>query len=205
MDELLRRQWQELRDWLRGQPLSRHLATETGLGDWTVGDLVAHLGLSLSFAVDVHEAAGAEATLSTREYVAAYPPAAEEIAELTRLKRAELGGDLVAGVDAIAQRALASLEAFDGEYVAARRGPIRREDYLVTRLIEMVVHGDDLWRVLGGDRSPVLPEALDVVGAALAEAYREKTGAPPDVPSPIAWVRVACGRVPSDDPALPLL
>jgi len=143
--------------------------------------------------------------LSIGEYVAAYPQAAEEIAAMTRDVRASLGRDVLAGLHHIGEHVWQAVNAYDPGRVLARRGAMRTSDYLTTRLIELVVHGDDLSRALDLATTPVIPEALRTVSRALADAYRERTGVTVDLVDDLTWVRVACGRVPSDDPALPLL
>jgi hypothetical protein len=87
----------------------------------------------------------------------------------------------------------------------ARRGPITREDYLLTRLLELVVHGDDLQRALGRTDPPLLPTAVTAVSDGLAAAYEERAGVPPTDTEGLGWIRRAAGRVPTDDPHLPLL
>ena len=95
----------------------------------------------------------------------------------------------------------------------ARRGPIRYDDYVLTRLLELVVHGDDLQRALGRTDAPLLPEAVDAVAAALAAAHDERVhGEEPSSTDAVRtdrrgldWVRRAAGRVPDPDPLLPLL
>ena len=95
-----------------------------------------------------------------------------------------------------------AVAGYDQGRVLARRGAMRTSDYLATRLIELVVHGDDLWRVLRLGATPVIPEALRTVSTALAEAYRERTGVVLNPADDLAWVRAACGRQASDDIAL---
>ena len=86
----------------------------------------------------------------------------------------------------------------------ARRGPIRRDDYVLTRLIELVVHGDDLARAMGAVLDhPGEPQAVAAVAEALATAYQTATGHRPDENGPLPWIRLAAGRMPSDDPACP--
>ena len=81
-----------------------------------------------------------------------------------------------------------------------------RDDYVMTRLIELVVHADD-FRVAMPEAvgSPIDDESLAAVSDALASAYEERAGHRPDASDPVAWIRLATGRTPSDDPALPLL
>jgi len=205
VEELLRRQWESLLAWLDQIDVEKYSEISTDLGDWTVGDLVAHLGLSLSLAADVGEAPTDVDALSIGQYVAAYPPAADEIAAMTQQTRAALGPDVLGGLRQIGERVWQAVARYDQARVLARRGAMRTSDYLATRLIELVVHGDDLWRALRLGTTPVIPEALRTVSTALADVYHERTGMVLDPPDDLAWVRDACGRVPSDDPALPLL
>jgi uncharacterized protein (TIGR03083 family) len=205
---LLEQQYAALADWLDEVPVSAHLVEPVGLGDWTVRELVAHVGLGLGLARYVVVAPPGAEPLSLGEYVRAYPPAADQIAGMTREISADFGDDLVGGVRRTAAEAFAALDALDAadaEVFQARRGPITRDDYLLSRLLELVVHGDDLQRALGRTDAPLLPEAVRMVGDALAVAYEERSGAQPVVGSGLEWIRSATGRVASDDPHLPLL
>jgi uncharacterized protein (TIGR03083 family) len=202
---LLEQQYAALADWLDEVPVSAHLVEPVGLGDWTVRELVAHLGLGLGLARYVAAAPPGAVPLSLGEYVRAYPPVADQIAGMTRDISAEFGDDLVGGVRRTAAEAFAALDALDAEVLQARRGPITRDDYLLSRLLELVVHGDDLQRALDRADAPLLPDAVQMVGDALAAAYEERSGASPAGGSGLEWIRRATGRVPSDDPHLPLL
>jgi uncharacterized protein (TIGR03083 family) len=201
---LLERQFTVLADWLDEVPVSAHLVEPVGLGDWTVRELVAHLGLGIGLSRYVTAAEPGAVPLSLGDYVRAYPPAADQIAGMTREISASFGDDLVGGFRRTAAEAFAALDATSGAVLHARRGPIRRDDYLLSRLLELVVHGDDLQRALGRTDAPLFPEAVQVVGDALAAAYTERAGTPP-VDGSLGWIRRAAGRVPSDDPHLPLL
>jgi hypothetical protein len=50
MRVLLEEQFAALADWLDEVPVSAHLHEPVGLGDWTVRELVAHLGLGIGLA-----------------------------------------------------------------------------------------------------------------------------------------------------------
>ncbi len=204
MRSLLEQQYAALADWLDEVPVSAHLGEPVGLGDWTVRELVAHLGLGIGLSRYVAVAGEGAVPLSVGEYVRAYPPAADQIAEMTRELSAGFGDDVVGGFRRSAAEAFAAIDALDGEVLQARRGPITRDDYLTTRLLELVVHGDDLQRALGRDDAPLLPGAVDVVAAALAAAYEERTGGGEADASGLGWIRRAAGRVRSEDSDLPL-
>jgi uncharacterized protein (TIGR03083 family) len=201
---MLKRQYEVLADWLEALPVRAHLGRPVGLGDWTVRELVAHLGLGIGLARFVTAAAPDADPQSFGEYVRAYPPAADQIAGSTREISAEFGDDPVGGFRRTAEEAFAVLDATPGEVLQARRGPITRADYLLTRLLELVVHGDDLQRALGRADAPLLPEALGAVSDALARAYEERAGRVPTEDG-LTWIRRAAGRVSSADPYLPLL
>ena len=204
MDDLLRRQWQDLRTWLEEVDALGRADVPTGLGDWTVGDLVAHLGLGLRLVTGIAPASEGTVPITLREYVAAYPPAAAAIAGQTQDLQVELGDDVLAGLDRIAAEAFEHLAGVETPVVLARRGPITRDDYVLTRLLELVVHGDDLARALDASRHPGDREAVTTVANALAVGYGEVTGGPPAAAPTLAWVRLAAGREPSEDPHLPL-
>jgi uncharacterized protein (TIGR03083 family) len=204
MRMVLEQQYAELADWLDEVPVSAHLGVPVGLGDWTVRDLVAHLGLGIGLSRFVTAAAPGSEPLSFGEYVSAYPPAADQIVGMTREISATFGDDLVGGFRRTAAEAFAALDAIPGEVFQARRGPITRADYLLTRLLELVVHGDDLQRALVRTDAPLLPEAVEAVSDALTKAYGERAGSRP-AEDGLTWIRLATGRVPSADPHLPLL
>ena len=204
MRALLEEQYVALADWLDEVPVSAHLDEPVGLGDWTVRELVAHLGLGIGLSRYVAAAEPGAVPLSLGEYVRAYPPAADQIAEMTREIMASFGDDLVSGFRRTAAEAFEAIDAIPGEVLQARRGPIARDDYLLTRLLELVVHGDDLQRALGRTDAPLLPAAVTAVSDALAAAYVERTGTRGSGAG-LEWIRRAAGRVPTDDPHLPLL
>jgi hypothetical protein len=203
---LLREQWRELRAWLDEADVLAHGDRPTGLGAWSVSDLVAHLGLGLGMLTEITPAEQGTEPMSFGQYVGYYPPAAEAIAANTRELAAELETDPLAGLDRIAEQAFAAIEGVTWSVVLGRRGPLTYADYLQTRLLELVVHGDDLARVVPeAGTSPVLGSAAVSVAATLADAYEERAGRRPDMNDPMAWIRAAAGRTATDDSFLPLL
>lgn len=205
-EELLREQWGVLRAWLDEVDVPRYADRPVGLGDWTVVDLVAHLGLGLGMLTEITPADDGAEPMSFRRYVGHYPPAAEAIAANTRDLAGELADDLLGGLDRIAVEAFAAIEDAGWPVVLGRRGPLAYPDYLQTRLLELVVHGDDLVRTIPeAGRSPVLDAAAASVADTLAEAYEEVAGERPVEADPLLWIRLAAGRTPSEDAHLPLL
>lgn len=205
LDTELHAQWEALRAWLASREVSDAFDESSVLVGWTVRDLVAHLGRGFD-AIRVAVATSTDEPLSLFAYVTRYADAATQIAEGTRGLTVSLGDDLLDGVDALADAGFAALARLSSPVVIGPRGPISRADFVATRLLELVVHADDLARsVPQAPASPIRDEALGVVADALAEAYRVKTGGSADDPAGLAWVRAAAGRTPSLDPALPLL
>lgn len=205
-ETLLREQWRVLRAWLADVEILRYDDRPVGLGEWTVSDLVAHLGLGLGMLTEISPADPDTEPMPFGRYVGHYPPAADAIAAHTRDLAIELEDDLLGGLDRIAADAFAAIEGVDWPVVLGRRGPLGYADYLQTRLLELVVHGDDLARAVpDAGSSPVLEEAAESVADTLADAYRQVAGREADVSDPMVWIRVAAGRTPSDDVHLPLL
>ena len=64
----------------------------------------------------------------------------------------------------------------------------------MTRLVELVVHGDDLARSVAVT-SPVDPTARTLVSDALIAVVRRRSGYELDVVDETAWVRLATGRL----------
>lgn len=201
---ILREQWHTLRAWLDRETVLEHAGESSGLGEWTVSDLVVHLGYGLRMIADLAPATD-EQPLSVARYVAGYAPARGQIAADTVQTATSLLGRELAGIDDMAAQAWRALDRGLPPVVSGRRGPLRSEDFLWTRLLELVAHGDDLHGAVGRDReTPVLSAALDRVTEVLAAAYEQVAGRPPPWTG-IDLVRVATGRTVSDDPAMPLL
>ena len=204
-DLLLQRQWTRLRAWLEDNRVLSHAGEPSGLVGWTVGDLVAHLGLGLRLVHGITEAPEGTVPISLREYVAAYPPGAAGIAEQTHEIAGELAPDVLAGLDVVAEDVLrgARPDREPGRACAPRADQARRlrADPADRARRARRRPGPGAWRV---PDHPGEPQALAAVAEALATAYQKATGHRPDVNGPLSWIRLAAGRMPSDDPALPL-
>lgn len=193
------------------------------LPGWSVRDLAAHLVVVADSVRHLEPLPANAGVLSISEYLAGYAERAERISGLTQEAAAELS-DLGAGYhqrwdDAFAR--LASLE--DVDKVLARRAAARLADLVVTRIIELVVHGDDLNRSLSPAQPVAVPTAaLALVARALLDVLaqrhpgralevrvppvaavqclpgpRHTRGTPAGVveTDPLTWVRVASGRL----------
>ncbi len=192
------RQWELTRPWL-AQLTEAERAGPSVLAGWTVADLVAHLGRSMGAAAAVTVAVADTVPLSFGTYVAAYAPAAEEIATGTRELAARTAADPLGALDRAYAASRVELRRVIGlgPVVTAPRGPIRAADFVTTRLLELVAHADDLGRSVGRD-TPLDPVAVELAATALGSAWQERT---PDGPEPASagldrldWIRVATGR-----------
>ncbi|MBX9245701.1 maleylpyruvate isomerase N-terminal domain-containing protein [Actinotalea ferrariae] len=209
IDDLLRRQWLRLRGWV-AELEPRTLARDSAVPGWTVGLLVAHLGRGFEALAVVQPTAAGTAAQSLGEYVAAYRDGAAEIDRLTRELAERIADDPLRGLDRVAETGLAQVtqlrETAPDPVVRGLRGPIHLSDMLVSRLLELVVHGDDLVRSLDrpvrSDDGPLDPDAVRIVAEALLEVVVDRGGWDLEVVDPLGWVRIAAGRVPLDTDAL---
>jgi hypothetical protein len=202
---LLHEQWTSLRGWIESSGLLAHRTDQSVLEAWNVHELVTHIGRSF-LALTVIGPAESARPQTLGAYIAAYGPSAAEIADGTIQLARSFERDLLGGVDNCARLGLAALDGLGSDVVRGPRGAIGLDDFVLTRLLELVVHGDDLARSVPGlVPPPLLDEALDAVAGALADAYVESTGSVPTVGERLDWIRRATGRLPGDDPALPLL
>lgn len=206
MDALLREQWDRLVAWLVDEDVESKADLPSDLPGWTIGDLVAHLGYGIAMIAEIEPAPVGTAPLSVARYVAGYRGAASAIEVHSHQLRRRLEPTLVEGIQAMADEAWASLENQRSEVVVGRRGPLTLRDYLLTRVIELVIHADDLERSIGAvGSSPVSADALLAVSDALSAAHFEMRGIHPVVEDSRAWIRRASGRTPWLDGDPPVL
>ena len=97
MRTLLEQQYVALSGWLDEVQVSAHLGEPVGLGDWTVRELVAHLGLGIGLSRFVSAAAPGSAPLSFGTYVGHYPPHADQINRQTHELAGSFGADVEIG------------------------------------------------------------------------------------------------------------
>jgi uncharacterized protein (TIGR03083 family) len=193
---------------------AEELDRPTRLDGWTVRELVAHLGIVLDWVpryldapvpegeplalvawVGVTRTAAATIKAGVQEYAAdafAGPPAA-------------VAAEFDVAADALLRVLAGPAAAEPGRRIAMRFGPMLLDDYLVTRLVEAVVHADDLAAALGVADFPHDRRAVDTVARLLhAAAARQR---PAEVAGgadaadgavqadPITWIRLATGRL----------
>ncbi len=83
---------------------------------------------------------------------------------------------------------------------------MRLDEFVTSRVVEAVVHGQDLTDALGLD--PLASdEAVTIAAEVLDETLARRTvaGRLADLADDRAWVRAASGRAEHDDPRLPLI
>ncbi|EYR63619.1 hypothetical protein N866_19330 [Actinotalea ferrariae CF5-4] len=201
-DRLLRAQWLRLREWL-DQLDDDATAAPSVLPGWTVAELVAHVGRVMD-AVAVTQPADEDAhPVGLGPYLALAAERAERIDAITRQLAQEIAADPLAALDRHAEDAFAQLHDLRAlapdPVVRTRVAEIRLSDLVLSRLLELVVHGDDLDRSLPEQPGDVvLDEALEVVSDALLAIVTGRGGWDLEVVEPRAWVRLACGRTPRD-------
>ncbi|RAG83680.1 hypothetical protein DN069_21255 [Streptacidiphilus pinicola] len=200
------------------------LALPTRVGAWRVRELVVHLAGALDALPRFLAAPDDGQALTTIADWAAGTAGAADAIEEDAFERAAGAEDprevFVRALDA----ASTVLDADHGPAtrVTHRRGAMLLDDYLVTRLVETVVHADDLADALKLDPFPhdrhALASACRVLADALAtkapggavelrippfavvqcvEGPRHTRGTPPNVveTTPLPWIRLATGRL----------
>jgi uncharacterized protein (TIGR03083 family) len=216
----------DLMDWVKGMAESSW-GQDSVLPGWSVADLVAHLATVADSVTALEPAPRGVAAVALGEYLRAYAPVADGIAETARQLASGSGhlpDVIVAAVDENYAEAARTVEriGLQDQVVLGRRGAVRLGDYLLTRVIEIAVHADDLARSVPGASPPRLPKdtvrlavraLLDVVAerapgrtvevrvpphAAVqcVEGPRHTRGTPPNVVEMGAttWLRLAAGR-----------
>ncbi|MEU6174516.1 sterol carrier family protein [Streptantibioticus parmotrematis] len=195
----------------------------TRIPGWTVRDLVVHIALQTEALPRVlgEEPPAGPAGLTLVEWVGATAPLATRLDADTRRAADDAADPLVRLEEAV--RALdAALAAgpVPDRLVRIMPGVMTAADFAVTRLVELVVHADDLAAATGAD-VPLERRALASVTRLLADALaegapgnsvevrvppfaavqcvagpRHTRGTPPNVveTDPVTWLRLATGR-----------
>lgn len=205
---LLEQQWDTMRSWLGrivddddAAGLDEILAAPGVLPGFTVADLIAHLGRSLDALASAERAEPGVLPLSLAEYLRAYRDRSESVARTAREYAAQIAPAPLRALDRIASAAFRQLAELgpDDCVVQTRRAPIMQSGLVVSRLIELVVYGDDLGRsVAWPGAHPVHPDALAYAADALLGIVVARGGWSVEVADPLLWVRLATGRVPNE-------
>lgn len=196
----LHEQWERMREWLDELPDPASAAPST-LPGWSVGVLVAHLGRVWDSirALQVPEPGQDPEPLTLSQYLAGYRQGdPERLDRIAHEMAASIADDPLAALDDLALGAFARLDELaargDDSVVVARRGPIELLAFVLSRLIELVVHADDLAPTLPLP-APVDPTARTLVAEALMEVLRARTGYRLDIGDERAWIAAATGRI----------
>ncbi|MFF7608886.1 maleylpyruvate isomerase family mycothiol-dependent enzyme [Streptomyces parvulus] len=199
------------------------LALPTRLGDWTVRELVAHVGMALT-AVDrlLDEPEPARQDGRLLDWPSAIAADADAIAGTAR-RLAAGHPDLDAHLADVERRFTERLDTHPGgRLLPTSAGALPLADYVVTRTVELVVHTDDLTAAVPGLDIPLDRQALAAATRLLADALAAKApgastevrippyavvqcvegprhtrGTPPNVveTDPLTFVRLAAGRL----------
>jgi uncharacterized protein (TIGR03083 family) len=134
--------------WLQGLPAGT-FERPTVLVDWNLRQLASHLVLIHSSFTASLDQPTKEAAVPFHEFVKRYRRDADMIMESTLQTSAGLSGPevvqrLESAIDDLAARLDAGFQM--PQVIMTRRGPTTIEDYLATRIVELVVHTDDLNR-----------------------------------------------------------
>ncbi|MFD7412056.1 sterol carrier family protein [Kitasatospora purpeofusca] len=223
-----------LRDAVRGlcerPDAEQCLARPTRLGEWRVRELLAHLAVQIEWLpAHLDDPAEGRAPLDLPRWAERVGALAPLLDEQARARSAEgFDGDpasVAAAFDRAADALLGALarpEAADpARRFEIRLGSMALTEFLVTRLVETVVHADDLAEALGPDVFPHDRQAVAAVTRMLADAFaelvpggavelrvppyavvqavegpRHTRGTPPNVveTDPLTWIRLATGR-----------
>ena len=152
--------------WLQALPADAY-GRPSVLDGWDVRLLVAHLLLIERGLVRVLKQPSREKPLAPYAFVARYRPSAEAIGTSTHDTAAEhTGPELTAQFGTSLDVVAATLADAYPAVVQAPRGPLRAEDWIETRIVELVVHTDDLNRTF-----PEL-EPIPLVRSALGRTAR---------------------------------
>lgn len=176
------------------------------LGEWTLAELVAHL-VRAATRVDAYLDADIDAQEPAVDRVGywRFDLAGEAPAIAARARGEAAAVDPLRLVEAFARGWRASSTkagALPPQHLLSTiRGPMRLDEYLATRVVELVVHHLDLRAAL--DLPPAPAPAAERLTMHVLESL---LGSPrPRNFGRQRFIRVATGRLPSDDPRFPVL
>jgi uncharacterized protein (TIGR03083 family) len=210
-------------DWLTALAPA-DFSAPSALPGWDVRTLLGHLVLVRDGLLgQLGTGSAGSPPLSAAEFVTRYRPAAGSIAERTRAATADRRpAALIGSLGDTGPLTVAAAGLDDRTVIRAARGPITALDWASTRLVELVVHCDDLSRSLP-ERAPVplcraalatVTRTLAQILAAQAPGHSVEVRVPPFVAvqaiagprhtrgtpanvvetDPLTWLRLATGR-----------
>lgn len=163
--DALLEQSRALLGWLRGLPEDAY-GQSSVLAGWDARTLVAHLLVSERATARVLGLPSREKPLPVHAYLARYRPSADAIAAATaEAAGTHSGPELTAALGHAVDAVAVALAGAQPPVVQAPRGPLRADDWVETRIVELVVHADDLTRTFT-DREPA-PLVRPAVGRAV--------------------------------------
>ncbi len=200
------------------------------LDGWRVRELAAHLARTAGSMTGLRPAPAGTPPRTLAAYVSRYSGSATDIADDARDRASVETPEQL--VEAMAAGSAEQVAGFVREAAApnaeravlsAPRGPLRLVDVVLTRLVEVVTHADDLARSLAEPPDGLVDRAgLRIVCRTLADALADRApgrtvelrvppyaavqcvagprhtrGTPPNVveTDPLTWLRLATGRV----------
>ncbi|MDQ3709156.1 MAG: maleylpyruvate isomerase N-terminal domain-containing protein [Actinomycetota bacterium] len=194
---------QALDDTLAGVPAEAW--TRQALGSWDVAQLVAHLvraatRVATYLDTEVHGDPVVDRVSYWRYDHAAEAP---EIARRAALQAAKVDAETLPALFTEGWRSSAerAAEVGDSHVLQTIMGPMRLDEYLATRVLELVVHHTDLRAALDLPAVSTIAAAritMDVLEALLGGPRPRNLGR-------ARFIQVATGRSPSDDPRFPVL
>ncbi|WNV85971.1 maleylpyruvate isomerase N-terminal domain-containing protein [Umezawaea sp. Da 62-37] len=162
-------------------------ASASGLGEWTVRELYAHVGRGVTTTAELVAVGSGPELPDAASYFLALrelgPTGAVGVAAAAKEWAAERDvGTLVGDFDGLAAKVVADVRAVGTGVVTTIAGTMRMSDYVLTRVLEATVHLLDL--------VAVVPGAAEVPEAALRRAVDVLT----DLTPPAELIALATGR-----------
>lgn len=179
--------------------------TRQALGQWNIAQLVAHLVRAATRVATYLDAEVHGDPVVDRVSYWRYDDAAEapEIARRAVREAAKVDAETLPALFTEGWRASAerAAQVGDSHVLATIMGPMRVDEYLATRVLELVVHHTDLRAALDLPAASTIAAAritMDVLEALLGGPRPRNLGR-------ARFIQVATGRSASDDPRFPVL
>ena len=194
---------QELDETLAGVPTQAW--TRHALGEWDVAQLVAHLVRAATRVATYLDFDVSGDPVVDRVSYWRYDHAAEgpEIARRAQEEAAKVDAETLPALFTEAWRTSAERagEVGDSHVLHTLMGPMRIDEYLATRVLEVVVHHTDLRAARDLPAASTIAAAritMDILERLLGEPRPRNLGR-------ARFLQVATGRLSSDDPRFPVL